>query len=99
MHAKMFREYRNLAEREDAQAQFNVGNNLSRGEGVRRDIAGAVYWYRRAAVQGFVPAQTMLGIYFSRYQDPPLTRCAPMHGLALLLSREALTQRELEISS
>ena len=69
--AILFREYLNLAERGDAQSQFNVGGRLSRGEGVGRDIAGAVYWYRRAAVQGFVPAQTMLGIYFSGYQDPP----------------------------
>jgi len=68
---KLFREYLNLAERGDAQSQFNVGGRLSRGEGVGRDIAGAVYWYRRAAVQGFVPAQTILGIFHSGYQDFP----------------------------
>mgnify|MGYP006177725891 CR=1 FL=1 len=39
---------------------------LGKGIGVQKDQAQAAAWYRKAAEQGYAPAQTMLGVmYFS----------------------------------
>ena len=35
------------------------------GYGVEKDIVQAVYWYRKAAEQGFAPAQSNLGYLYA----------------------------------
>lgn len=49
----------------DPDAQHNLGNMYSLGQGVPHDDMEAVKWCRRAAEQGYLPAQYNLGI---RYQ-------------------------------
>ena len=50
-----------LAERGDAEAQFELGKCYRRGSGIKRDFTLAVEWYRKAAEQGNAPAQNNLG--------------------------------------
>jgi TPR repeat protein len=45
----------------NAEAQFNLGERYSRGDGVTRDDAQAARWFRKAAEQGNALAQTYLG--------------------------------------
>jgi len=48
----------------DARAQFEVARTY-------RDATKALKWYCRAALQGYVPAQTALGDLFSNSGDNP----------------------------
>lgn len=58
MKAKQsFLETKRLAEQGDASAQFNLGDCYHNGEGVEKNDARAVYWYRNAAEQGMEAAQ------------------------------------------
>ncbi len=61
-YATALREFRVLAEQDDARAQNNLGSMYGKGEGVPQDYAEAVKWYRRAAEQGIAQAQTNLGV-------------------------------------
>ena len=55
---------RSLADRGDADAQWQVGVRYHNGEGVPRDDAQAMQWFLRAAEQGHVIAQATLGAYY-----------------------------------
>ena len=56
---------RPLADRGDPEAQKDLGLIFDNGDGVPRDGAQAVLWYRKAAGQDNVEAQGKLGlIYF-----------------------------------
>ena len=60
-----------LAEKGDAKAQNNLGVMYDYGEGVPKDYAEAVKWYRKAAVQEDAEAQTNLGfMYLTGYGVP-----------------------------
>jgi TPR repeat protein len=48
----------------DATAQFNLGVMYHQGQGVARDYAAALSWYRQAADQGHAEAQNNLGIMY-----------------------------------
>ena len=54
-------EYITAAEQGHADAQNNLGEMYSKGQGVPQDYAEAVRWYRLAAEQGYAPAQNNLG--------------------------------------
>ena len=56
-----FRETLQLAERGNAQAQYNLGVMYKNGRGVRQDDTEAVKWFRQAAAQGLAPAPYNLG--------------------------------------
>ena len=58
------REWRPLAERGDAEAQYYLGSMYDRGIGVRQDYAKAAKWYRRAALLGDGDAKNNLGAMF-----------------------------------
>lgn len=45
----------------DAEAQYELGNMYNYGEGVRRDYAEALIWYRKSAEQGDANSQFQLG--------------------------------------
>ena len=62
------KEWRPLAERGDARAQFNVGVILFNGQGVSHNPAEAVEWYRAAADQGYGPAQANLSFMYETGQ-------------------------------
>ena len=55
---------RKLADRGDADAQWQMGVRYHNGEGVPRDDAQAMQWFMRAAEQGHVIAQATLGAYY-----------------------------------
>lgn len=56
------RAWQPLAERGNADAQFNMGQAFKLGRGVAQDIAMAEIWYRRAASQGHLQAEDNLGL-------------------------------------
>ena len=58
-------ETRRLAEQGDADAQFNLGVMYANGEGVLKDEAEAVRWYRLSADQGNASAQNNLGLRYA----------------------------------
>ena len=54
--------WRPLAEKGDADAQFNLGQAYRLGRGVAINLAAAQSWFERAADKGHVDAQTTLGL-------------------------------------
>ena len=56
------REWRPLADRGDADAQFNLGHAYRLGRGVPQNLNLAEQWYERAARAGHVEAQAMYGL-------------------------------------
>ncbi len=55
-------EWRPLADRGDADAQFNMGQAYRFGKGVPKDLRITQSWYQKAAQQGHEKAQANLGI-------------------------------------
>ncbi|KPJ96803.1 MAG: hypothetical protein AMJ55_01600 [Gammaproteobacteria bacterium SG8_15] len=54
------------------EAQMLLGQLYFNGEGVEKDLQAAMYWYEKAAIQGFVDAQYRLGsLYFDGKHDIP----------------------------
>lgn len=58
------REWRPLAEHDDANAQTGLGFLFFKGLGVRQDDAQAAVWFGRAAEQGQPEAQLFLGSFY-----------------------------------
>lgn len=54
--------WRPLAEKGDADAQFNLGQAYRLGRGVPTNLAQSKSWFERAATSGHVDAQTTLGL-------------------------------------
>ena len=79
-----------LAEQGDANAQFNLALMYNKGDGVLRDNAEAVKWYRKAADQGYAAAQFNLALMYEKSPGIPrdyaeanrLYRAAADEGLA-----------------
>ena len=57
---------RDLADRSDAVAQYEVGARLAEGRGLARDPKAAANWFERAALQGHGPAQYRLGSIYEK---------------------------------
>ncbi|MEZ2744563.1 tetratricopeptide repeat protein [Halopseudomonas bauzanensis] len=51
-----------LAEADDMQAQFEMGELYYHGERAERDLDAALKWYERASIQGHPDAQYRLGL-------------------------------------
>ena len=62
--AKSLADLRKLADRGDADAQWQIGVRYHNGDGVPHDDAQAMQWFHRAAEQGHVTAQATLGAYY-----------------------------------
>jgi cell division septation protein DedD len=60
--AAAVRHWRPLAERGDADAQFNIGQAYRLGKGAPLDLKQAQAWFQKAAVQGHAQAQANYGI-------------------------------------
>ena len=60
-----YREWMPVAERGDANAQFNVGLLYANGKGVAKDPRQAAEWYRKAAAQGVAAAEYNLGVMYA----------------------------------
>jgi cell division septation protein DedD len=54
--------WRPLAEKGDADAEFNLAQAYRLGRGVPTNLAAAKTWFERAAAQGHLDAQTTLGL-------------------------------------
>ena len=54
--------WRPLAEKGDADAQFNLGQAYRLGKGVPLNLGAAQTWFERAATSGHLDAQTTLGL-------------------------------------
>ena len=68
---KSFQETKIKAEKGYAPAQYILGGMYRRGQGVPKDEAEAVKWYRKAADQGDANAQSMLGIMYANGEGVP----------------------------
>lgn len=60
-----------LAEKDDAEAQRNVGIMFQQGLGVPQSDVEAAHWYRRAAENGHARAQQNLGVMFEEGAGVP----------------------------
>jgi hypothetical protein len=63
-YATALREWRPVAEKGDAAAQFFLGYMYDQGVGVIQDYAEAVHWYRNAADQGHATARVHLALMY-----------------------------------
>ena len=61
--------WRPLAERGDADAEFNLGQAYRLGRGVPTNLAAAKTWFERAANQGHIDAETTLGLLLFQNGD------------------------------
>src|SRR6476469_622170 len=61
--------WRPLAERGDADAQFNLGQAYRLGRGVPISLGQAKSWFERAAASGHLDAQTTLGLLLFQNGD------------------------------
>lgn len=61
--------WRPLAEKGDADAQFNLGQAYRLGRGVAINLGAAKSWFERAAGNGHVDAQTTLGLLLFQNGD------------------------------
>lgn len=61
--------WRPLAEKGDADAEFNLGQAYRLGRGVPTNLAAAKTWFERAASQGHVDAETTLGLLLFQNGD------------------------------
>lgn len=68
---KEFMQDKELAEKGDRVAQFNMGINYANGLGVAKDLVQAVFWYRKAAEQGDAEAQFNLGYSYDNGEGVP----------------------------
>ena len=78
------RQWRGLADKGDADAQFNMGQAYKLGRGVPADLKIAQSWYQKAAQQGHEPAQALLGLILfengQRAAAVPWLKKASDHG-------------------
>ena len=61
--------WRPLAEKGDADAQFNLGQAYRLGRGVTTNLSSAQTWFERAANQGHLDAQATLGLLLFQSGD------------------------------
>ena len=61
---KPIEEVKAKAEAGDAESQVELGLRYDKGEGVAKDHAEAVKWYRKAAEQNYAEAQYNLGVCY-----------------------------------
>ena len=77
-------EWQPLARQGDADAQFNLGQAYKLGRGVPMNLATALEWYRKAAVQGHARAEDNCGLLLfqqnRRAEAMPYLRRSAMRG-------------------
>jgi len=64
-YATAAKEYRPLAERGDAEAQYRIGRMYEFGNGYPEDKAQGIAWIRKAAAQGHADAEQELGVVYA----------------------------------
>ncbi len=91
-YATAIREFRPLAERGNAHAQYNLGVMYRYSHGAPQDHAKAVGWYRKAAEQGHAKAQSMLGLMYYTGVGVPHDYLQAYMWLTLSASRSPLDE-------
>ena len=64
LSAQSFNEYKKLAKRGDAKAQYEVGCRYYYGTDVKQNYDKALMWWHKAAEQRNLDAQYSLGLYY-----------------------------------
>jgi Sel1 repeat-containing protein len=64
-YATAIKEYRPLAERGDAEAQYRIGRMYEFGQGYPQDKAQGIAWVRKAAAQNHADALQELGVIYA----------------------------------
>jgi uncharacterized protein len=64
-YATAIKEYRPLAERGNAEAQYRIGRMYEFGQGYPQDKARGIAWVRKAAAQNHADAQQELGVIYA----------------------------------
>jgi hypothetical protein len=64
-YATAIKEYRPLAERGNAEAQYRIGRMYEFGQGYPQDKAQGLAWIRKAAAQNHADAQQELGVIYA----------------------------------
>jgi hypothetical protein len=64
-YATAIKEYRPLAERGNAEAQYRIGRMYEFGQGYPQDKAQGIAWIRKAAAQNHADAQQELGVIYA----------------------------------
>ena len=63
-----------------AWAQSDLADYFVDGFVIDKDLSSAAFWYRKAAEQGYAPAQTNLGwLYFNGYEGVAPNRAVAVH--------------------
>ncbi len=68
---ELFKLTKARAEKGDAEAQFNLGDMYSKGDGVPEDDREAVKWLHKSAEQGYATAQNNLGNMYAEGEGVP----------------------------
>jgi tetratricopeptide (TPR) repeat protein len=72
--AEQIERIRQAADKNDAEAQYELGLAYAAGEGVQQDLTQAISWLRKAADRGHADAQNELGVMYDNgtgvTQDP-----------------------------
>jgi uncharacterized protein len=63
-YGKAYSIYEELALKNDAVAQFNLGLMYVKGQIVKQDYLKAKEWYEKAAIKGYSDAQLNLGVMY-----------------------------------
>ena len=70
-YATALKEWRPLAEQEDAVAQYSLGTMYELGKGVLKDYKTAVKWFTLSAEQGYANAQFNLALIYDKGEGIP----------------------------
>src|SRR6266403_1073611 len=63
-----FEDIKRKAETGDPESEYQLGVCYYNGDGVGKDFAKALNWFRKAAEQNYAPAQTYLGFCYANGQ-------------------------------
>ena len=97
-YATALREWRPLAERGEALAQYNLGLLYRKGRGVPQDDVQARQWYEKAAAQGQAKAQYNLGTLYLNGSGVPKDYQQALRWFRMAADQgEALAQTKIGI--
>ena len=97
-YATALREWRPLAEKGDALAQYNLGVLYRKGRGVPQDDVQARGWYAKAAAQGQAKAQFNLGTLYFNGEGVPKDYQQALRWFRLAADQgEALAQTKMAV--
>jgi TPR repeat protein len=65
-HGEALKWFHFAAEKNDADAQYNLGCMYGRGEGTKKDHRQSIEWFQRAAAQGHAEAQEIIEKMFKK---------------------------------